>query len=290
MVVGRIRQYKARQVSLYHLINRGNSNLACTCTVQSNLHFGAGWAGLALLLSRVPPLHHCPVLLRILPGAEGVGDLRGRLLLVDGDGYLEGLVHVVVLVELEGRGEAVEGSGEEALSLSLESSGFCCERWTNEESDTWTVKKTNIKILHVHVHENTNDTISIKISGMGLYVYACTLYMYIRMYMYLLNISRQLACMKLGRREKYRPIQYCWAGCLGYPVHTCHLPIDIQKIYCSAQTGQHSHLQRSCCPVWALQHIYTSTCTCIKLKCFTELQHMYMYMYMYHVPVRYFLE
>ena len=30
MVVGRIRQYKARQVSLYPQINRGNSNLACT--------------------------------------------------------------------------------------------------------------------------------------------------------------------------------------------------------------------------------------------------------------------
>ena len=35
--------------------------------------------------------------------------------------------------------------------------------------------------------------------------------------------------MKLGRREKYQPIQYCWAGCLGYPVHTCHLPIDISN-------------------------------------------------------------
>ena len=58
-------------------------------------------------------------------------------------------------------------------------------------------------------------------------------------YMYLLDVSRQLACMKLGRREKYQPIQYCWASCLGYPVHTCHLPIDIQQIYCSAQTGQH---------------------------------------------------
>ena len=86
---------------------------------------------------------------------------------------------------------------------------------------------------------------------------------------YLLDISRQLACMKLGRREKYQPIQYCWAGCLGYPVHTCHLPIDIQQIYCSAQTGQHSRLQCSCCPVWALQHI----CTCI----------LYMYKYMYSV-------
>ena len=63
----------------------------------------------------------------------------------------------------------------------------------------------------------------------------------------------------VGRREKYQPIQYCWAGCLGYPVHTCHLPIDIQQIYCSAQTGQHERLRRSCCPVWALQHICTCT-------------------------------
>ena len=35
-------------------------------------------------------------------------------------------------------------------------------------------------------------------------------------YMYLLDISRQLACMKLGSREKYQPIQYCW-------VHTSRL-------------------------------------------------------------------
>ena len=77
------------------------------------------------------------------------------------------------------------------------------------------------------------------------------------MYIYLLDISRQLACMNLGRREKYQPIQYCWADCLGYPVHTCYLPIDIQQIYCSAQTGQHSCRRHSCCPVWAVQHIYT---------------------------------
>ena len=29
------------------------------------------------------------------------------------------------------------------------------------------------------------------------------------MCIHLLDISRQLACMKLGRREKYQPIQYC---------------------------------------------------------------------------------
>ena len=39
-------------------------------------------------------------------------------------------------------------------------------------------------------------------------------------------------------------------------VHTCHLPRDIQQICCSTQTGQHSPLQGSCCPVWALQHIH----------------------------------
>jgi len=82
-----------------------------------------------------------------------------------------------------------------------------------------------------------------------------------------MDISRQLACMELGRREKYQPIQYCWAGCLGYPVHTCHLPIDIQQIYSSAQTGQHERLRHSCCPVWALQHIYTCTCTQIQIQC-----------------------
>ena len=98
---------------------------------------------------------------------------------------------------------------------------------------------THVAFIHVHVH---------------IYVHV--------LYIHLLDISRQLACMKLGRRETYQPMQYCWAGCLGYPVHTCHLPIDIQQIYCSAQTGQHERLRHSCCPVWALQHICTCTCTC----------------------------
>ena len=75
----------------------------------------------------------------------------------------------------------------------------------------------------------------------------------------LLDIYRQLACMKIGSRGKYQPMQYCWVDTswlLGYLVHTCHLPIDIQQIYCSTQTGQHSRLQRSCCPVWVLQPIH----------------------------------
>ena len=33
---------------------------------------------------------------------------------------------------------------------------------------------------------------------------------------------------------------------------------DIQQIGCSTQTGQHSPLQGSCCPIWALQH---NTCS-----------------------------
>ena len=40
-------------------------------------------------------------------------------------------------------------------------------------------------------------------------------------------------------------------------VLTCRLLRNVQQICCSAQTGQHSRLQRSCCPVWALQHIHT---------------------------------
>ena len=44
-------------------------------------------------------------------------------------------------------------------------------------------------------------------------------------------------------------------------VHTCHLLRDIPQICCSTQTGQHSPLQSSYCPVWALQH-YTYNPTC----------------------------
>ena len=41
-------------------------------------------------------------------------------------------------------------------------------------------------------------------------------------------------------------------------MHTCWLLRNVQQICCSAQTGQHERLQRSCCPVWALQHIHTA--------------------------------
>ena len=34
-------------------------------------------------------------------------------------------------------------------------------------------------------------------------------------YVYLLDIPRQLTCMKLGTRELYQPIQSCHVVCLG---------------------------------------------------------------------------
>ena len=74
----------------------------------------------------------------------------------------------------------------------------------------------------------------------------------------LLDISRQLACMKLGSRRKYQPVHYWWvhtSRLLGYLVHTCHFP-DIQQIYCSTQTGQHSRLKRSI----MLSSLGTATC------------------------------
>ena len=42
--------------------------------------------------------NHGPVLLGILPGAQGIGNERGGLLLVDCNWYLERCVHVVVFV------------------------------------------------------------------------------------------------------------------------------------------------------------------------------------------------
>ena len=77
------------------------------------------------------PLHQSPVLLGILPGAEGVGNQRSGLLLVDGDGYLQGPVHVVVLVEVKRRGQFLEGAdGNAPLLLSHSSTATSC-RYTH---------------------------------------------------------------------------------------------------------------------------------------------------------------
>ena len=102
--------------------------LSQSCT---NSRFRAGWPRevptlstsgheCRMCTSSVPPLHQGPVLLCILPGTEGIGYQRRRFLLVDGDGNLERLVHVVVFVEVEWRNELLEGrTGTAALSFSL---------------------------------------------------------------------------------------------------------------------------------------------------------------------------
>ena len=71
-------------------------------------------------------------------------------------------------------------------------------------------------------------------------------------------------------------------------VHTCRLLRNVQQICCSAQTGQHSRLQRSCCPVWALQHIHTYIHTYVHtyiLYIQNSIQYMhvlFLYMMMQH--------
>ncbi len=59
------------------------------------------------------PVHHCLELLLVLTRVEGVGDQRGWLPLVHGRGDLHRAVHVVVLVQLKGRGKLLEWSGED---------------------------------------------------------------------------------------------------------------------------------------------------------------------------------
>ena len=61
----------------------------------------------------------------------------------------------------------------------------------------------------------------------------------------LLDISRQLACMKLGSREKYQPIQYCW-------VHTSRLLGYLASYMPFAYRYPTNLLQCVMCVVWAM--------------------------------------
>ena len=64
--------------------------------------------------------------------------------------------------------------------------------------------------IHIYIHTYT-----------CIHTYICVYNMHGVEYNSLLDISRQLACMKLGSREKYQPIQYCWvhiSRLLGYLV------------------------------------------------------------------------
>ena len=50
-----------------------------------------------------------------------------------------------------------------------------------------------------------------------------------------------------------------------HTVHTCLLLRNFQQNICSAQPGQHSHMQASCCPGCALQLLYVYTPHCFRL-------------------------
>ena len=93
------------------------------------------------------------------------------------------------------------------------------------------------------MHADHWSCVQVQYVSIALGMFVCEV-----MYMYLLDISRQLACMKLGRREKYQRIQYCWAGCLGYPVHTCHLHIyvAVPRQDSMSAAGAHAVLSGHC--------------------------------------------
>ena len=82
------------------------------------------------------------------------------------------------------------------------------------------------------------------------------------MHSYLLDIPRQPTCMKLGTGGLYKPLldiprHPTCMGTSGLGSYILFAYRDIQQICCSTQTGQHSPMQGSCCPVWVLQHTYT---------------------------------
>ena len=69
------------------------------------------------------------------------------------------------------------------------------------------------------------------------------------MYCVLLGTPRQPTCMKLGNREPYQPMQSC-------------LGISNKSVAVPRQDSI-----RPCCPVWALQHIFTciiTVCPCMQ--------------------------
>ena len=89
-----------------------------------------------------------------------------------------------------------------------------------------------------------------------------------------MDISRQLACMKLGSRVKYQPIQYCWvhiSRLLGYLVsympfayryptnllqHADRTAFTLAALMLSAHCNY--YMQHSVS--WQYIHTYTSAC------------------------------
>ena len=78
---------------------------------------------------------------------------------------------------------------------------------------------------YTHIHSSSMHCMHIQKNHSSIYMLGYIIHTYVGVCtyvaIYLLDISRQLACMKLGSREKYQPIQYCWvhiSRLLGYLV------------------------------------------------------------------------
>ena len=69
----------------------------------------------------------------------------------------------------------------------------------------------------------------------------------------LVEVTKQPPCMKGACRTNNR---FLWA----VAVHTCRLLSNFNQSSCNTETGQHSPLQGSCCPVSALQLLFVCYC------------------------------
>ena len=91
VAVGRIRHYKARQVSPHPQVNRRNSNLACTCTAWSEQNT------ISYMSEKVPTYLHVHVHVRQLRGGWNCVDLISQIIQYMYL-YISWHVHVHVLV------------------------------------------------------------------------------------------------------------------------------------------------------------------------------------------------
>ena len=96
--------------------------------------------------------------------------------------------------------------------------------------------------------------------GLHLSVYTELLQFSMAIYMYKVclcnyDVPKQLSCMK---HSCCTSNQFCITS------YSSYIRVFCQQISCSEPRGQYSHLQASCCPVWALQLLHT--CTCVEVK------------------------
>ena len=85
-------------------------------------------------------------------------------------------------------------------------------------------------------------------------------------YMYLLEVHMQQTCMKCSYSVHTVLVT---SFVLLHTVHACLLCRNFQQNSCSAQPGQHSHMQSSCCRGCSLQLLCTCTCVHVCTVCDT---------------------